>query len=597
MSKQSPKRLTYNKLDVKQPSDAPGILARARKWFSGSVASGIIIGILLFIVFNFYVFASIVDLDSFFYAFLLLSILTDGLLVLVHVQRRAVKQRKYYYEASKLTVVIACYNGQDVIAQTIAAAHKHVPMDRIIVVSDASTDKTNEIVKQSGARLIVNQTNLHKVRSIDAGVAQVTTPYVLILDDDTLIDKTFIPTSMLDEGYTAVAFNVMPIPKKTILNELQRFEYRSTMTLSKQLRASVGAIGNVSGAIGLYRTKDLKQQFTLHSGQFAGEDEQRTLLAHMQGEGKGVAYIDSEVRTLAPATYKALFKQRAFSWSLSVPELLFLYARVIMSPRFHFTLKAEKAYQVYIYLTDPLRMLFLWTLIMRPSHLIYTYGFYMILNIIIWLRTGAKDRFLVVALTPVYTLCLTICRFIGYFYWLKVKIQYLAQGLHKPVHNRKLLAEYAMVFMVIAASWYVSVMNFRSDLHLFNKIRSERLNDNESQFAYVESPGLIPNGIARSADDSTIAIFMVQGDNARVVAHKAVDQFMLDTQQLVTLTDAQRWQVDKRVAQSIALADNSSRNVVVQVPKDVIREALQMVDNQQLSQQSPQVVDATKGTL
>jgi cellulose synthase/poly-beta-1,6-N-acetylglucosamine synthase-like glycosyltransferase len=537
------------------------------------ITSGLTVGILLFIIINFYIFSSIVNLNSFFYAFMILSLLTDGLFIFLHLPRRAQKQDKLYFDPTKVTIVISSYNGQDVIEETVRNANKHVPLDQIIVLSDASTDNTAEVARKTGARVIVNKHNLHKVRSLNEGIKQVKTPYVLILDDDTLIGETFIPTSLLDDGYTAVAFNVMPLEQKTIINELQRFEYRATMQLAKQLRASVGAIGNISGAIGLYRTSDLRKQFTLHSGQFAGEDEQRALLVHMYGEGKGIAYTSSLVVTKAPETYKALFKQRAYSWSLAVPELFFLYMRVLFSTKFHYTLKAEKAYQVYIYLTDPLRILFAWTLIMRPRNLVLMYAFYSVLNILIWLRLGTKDSLRSVLLTPVYTLALTVCRFIGYFYWFRVKAQYLAKRLHAPVAGRHLLLEYCFVGLIVIGSWGISVVHFRNDLNLFKQIQTERLNDNDAQFSYDFSSDLRPADASNDTPkDNAIAILMSQGDNPRAIAHKAVDEYAADNR--VFVAEENRRQVDQEIAKGMQALPAYEPSTYVPVSKELIRTAI-----------------------
>src|SRR6202007_1364109 len=110
----------------------------------------------------------------------------------------------------------------------------------------------------------------------------------------------------------AVAFNVLPIRSETLINELQQFEYRQSMQLGKNVRAADGSIGNISGAIGLFKTADLIKQVTRHSGQFAGEDEQRTLLVHLFSEGKGITYTDTTVNTEAPATWLSLYRQRAY---------------------------------------------------------------------------------------------------------------------------------------------------------------------------------------------------------------------------------------------------------------------------------------------
>lgn len=547
-------------------------------WISRLLSSSIILGILFFIVVSFYVFSSIITLNSFFYVFLLLSLLTDGIFILIHIYRRSGGHRKLSFNPSKLTVVIASYNGEDVIEDTIQNAKAHVPAKQIIVVSDASTDRTAEVARATGVRVLINSRNLHKVGSINTAMAHVGTPYVLILDDDTLIGETFIPTSLLDDGYSAVAFNVMPVEGHTFINKLQRFEYRISMQVSKNLRAAKGAIGNVSGAIGLYHTKDLLNQVALHSGQFAGEDEQRTLLAHLYGKGKGITYTDSLVLTKPPETYLQLFRQRAFSWSLSSPELFTLYWRVLLSPRFHYLLKADKAYLVYIYLTDPLRILFMWSMFMRPANILLAYGFYLVLNTTIWIRLGRKDSFGVILLMPVYTLGLTICRFIAHFYWLKEKSKYLARRLYRPVHGRRLLIEYTLVFFVILGSWLLSVKHFIGDVHLFQKMQSEQLTSNEGVFHYEPASGAAL--VAQAPPDAPYFIIPIDtGDNSRAIAHKAVTQFTTEHPELLTvvLNDDLRWKIDAWLEDRLPAYDPSAPQAGVTINKDLIMQAITAV--------------------
>lgn len=545
-------------------------------WIGGVASSAIILGILFFIVINFYVFSSIVNLNTFFYAFLLLSLLTDGLFIFAHLPRRngSKEDDTVYFNPEKLTIVIACHNGEDVIGRTIANALVHVPASQVIVVSDASSDNTAEVARKTGVRVIENKRNLHKVGSINAAMPFVDTPYVLILDDDTLIGKTLIPTSLLDAGYTAVAFNVMPLKEKTLINELQRFEYRTSMQVGKNMRAAAGAIGNVSGAIGLYHTSDLLKQIKKHSGQFAGEDEQRTLLAHLDGEGKGITYTDSLVLTLAPDSYRSLFKQRAFSWSLSVPELFVMYWRVLLSHRFHYLLKGEKAYLIYIYLTDPLRMLFCWTLFLRPSHMLVAYGFYFALNVLIWFRTGCRDTFRSVVFSPVYAMGLTVSRFVGHFYWLKEKSLYLAKGLHRQVTGRKLLLEYVVVLAIIIGSWGMSIQHFRTELHMFDKIRTEsQLTSNEDAFSYNDNLPATSIAFAAAPSDATyIRVMFEKGDTKRAIAHKAVDAYL--AQKPVAGIESQRWRIDDALAVNIASLDGMNAGEGVQVDKSLIEAAI-----------------------
>lgn len=501
--------------------------------FWSYVTSGVIVAILLFIIVNFYIFSSIISVDTFLLMFLILTLITDGLFLLAHLLRRPLKNPTYSFDPRKVSAVLACYNGADEIGPTIEQLARHIPKNQIIVVSDASTDNTAEVARSYGVQVIENKENVNKAFSISIGVHAVKTRYVLILDDDVLIGDAVIPTSLLDDGYSAVAFNVQPIKTDTFINALQMFEYRASMHIGKNLRAKASAVGNVSGAIGLFRTRDLRKQAFLHSGQFAGEDEQRTILSHIYGSGSGVTYVDETVYTHVPNTLHALYRQRSYGWSLSVPELIPLYLKVLFSPKYHYLLKSEKAYNLYIYLTDPLRLLFLWTLLLRPRYIFLTFSLYLLLNTAMWLKTGRKDQFLVVLVYPFYSLFLGVFRQIGNFYWFKVKYVYFKKRFHHRVYSRRMVAEAMFVAVIFVGSWSVSAWHFNQERNLFNKVQASRLEENVQNFGYeYEQPANqlatiqqlnmpISTG-AQPAASTSIAVEVETGDTVRSITHKLV---------------------------------------------------------------------------
>lgn len=401
--------------------------------------------------------------NSFLIGIIFLSASTDGFFLLMTVFRKNARYQRDTFDPKKLSILIACYNGEKIISETIRQALTKVPKKQIFVVSDASTDKTNDVVKGAGVNLIVNEINKNKALSISHAIEFIKTEYVLILDDDTHIENTFIPTSLLDKGYSAVAFNVMPEPQDTLVNKLQQFEYRKSMVLGKKLRAEIGAIGNVSGAIGLFRTSDLISQARKHSGQFGGEDQQRTMMVHLESEGRGIAYTDSTVLTEAPETFSKLFRQRYRSWNCSTHETFVLLWKIILSPKLHLVLKLEKAYLVFILLTDPLRMLFSITIFLHPLNFLILYTFYLILETVCWIRVGRKDKYYIVILTPIYGLVKTLARFIAHFWWFKLKYDYLVRKkFHIYITERPLILEYSIVALILTITWMYVIYVARS---------------------------------------------------------------------------------------------------------------------------------------
>lgn len=100
----------------------------------------------------------------------------------------------------KLSVIICCYNEQAtigrVIAQTQAVALPAGWTREIIVVDNASTDGTQEILRQIDdpeIRVIFHERNMGKGMSIRTGIANMTGDYMLIQDADLEYDPAEHP--------------------------------------------------------------------------------------------------------------------------------------------------------------------------------------------------------------------------------------------------------------------------------------------------------------------------------------------------------------------------------------------------------------------
>ncbi len=384
---------------------------------------------------------------------------TDGLLLVFSTGRRSpATHQGPAVRQEDVSVIIACYNGADVIGETLESLLVHIAPENIIVVSDCSTDDTVAVARSFGVRVVENRFNRNKPLSVSRVAPMVTTPYTLIIDDDTHVGPEPIPVELLDDGAAAVAFDVMPIETGTLVNRMQTYEYRKSMTLAKALMSEVGAVGNVSGAVGLFRTADLRRQASRHSGHFPGEDLQRTLLAHLESEGRGVAFSSNQVVTLAPSSWRALYGQRAKKWGPAEHELLFLNLKLMLDPRVHYSLRYERGYSVFVLLTDPLRMLFFASLLFSPGYFLFLYLLYLPLEVAAWLRTGRKDPVAVVLLAPVYNLFKLVARFRAHFRWFQLKWDYLfRRKYHRLVAGRNLLIEYAGVVAMLAVAWIVTV--------------------------------------------------------------------------------------------------------------------------------------------
>lgn len=322
--------------------------------------------------------------------------------------------KKSLYKArediSKVTVVIPTMNGASTIGMTIENLLRKFHSSSIVVISNGSSDDTVAVAKSYNVPVIDIATPIGKVEAINRGLHMVMTPYVLILDDDTLLDNAVIPTNALDAGYVGVAFRVFPI-RKGWLSTVQSHEYRKSMDIGRGFQSTTGTVLSISGAIGLFYTKELLRQITQHTGEFSGEDLQRTLLVHLEKENKGVVLADSIVRTDVPGTIGSLFRQRAFGWYPGQYANMFIYLKLLLRRRTPFKLKLESFFTIFIITAlDPIRLVALPVLLFTPAYMIIFYLTYVISETVPYMMMGRQEPYWVILLSPFYGLFDFLCR-------------------------------------------------------------------------------------------------------------------------------------------------------------------------------------------
>lgn len=448
------------------------IVKTRKKVVSWAESSFLLIMLVVFLVF-FYGFllkrALGGDITSIFIT-LFSAFFLDKLLITIHLLRKPQPHEHYSCDPKKVSILFATWNPDlAVLKETIEQAKTKVPANQIIVIVDKCQNQSEvyTFVKTLGVKVFRNKKRMQKAHSLCNGLKHVRTPYVLIMDDDTFIGEITVPTSLLDDGYAAVSFSLLPKSTGTLAVDFQVFEYRRAMVINKGLRCMEGTVANVSGAIGLYRKEDLLYQVGRHSGQCGGEDQQRTALTHLYSTAeKGVTFVNEEVYTMVPDTWKKLFKQRAFKWNRAVHENFWLFLRMVVSTKTAFLLKFDRAYQIFVLLTDPLRilnLLLLFFLIKAPD--LITLGMLLLLSLLwqfwIYFKLGRKDKWYIVILYPLYSKFRRITRFIAHFWWLVAKSEYyFIYQWHKPVRKRKILIEYISTVLIIAGFWALTIIKF-----------------------------------------------------------------------------------------------------------------------------------------
>lgn len=95
-----------------------------------------------------------------------------------------------------VSVIIPVFNGEEYIGQAIQSVlEQSIKVDEIIVIDDASTDKTAQIVKGDFSRWVHyerNNKNMERCYSRNLGVSLARGEYVFLLDHDDLWEKSHV---------------------------------------------------------------------------------------------------------------------------------------------------------------------------------------------------------------------------------------------------------------------------------------------------------------------------------------------------------------------------------------------------------------------
>ncbi len=96
---------------------------------------------------------------------------------------------------ARVSIIITTHNAKEFIKQTIECALNQThPNKEVIVIDDASTDGTHQILKDYKNRIIYvrNEENLERSRSRNKGAGLSTGEFIFFLDQDDLWEKDYV---------------------------------------------------------------------------------------------------------------------------------------------------------------------------------------------------------------------------------------------------------------------------------------------------------------------------------------------------------------------------------------------------------------------
>ena len=112
---------------------------------------------------------------------------------------------------NKLNVVVPCYNEEKTIKQLITRVLEQEVVREVIIINDASTDNSGQLIKQIEDKRVLyfeNSKNLGKGASVKKGFTLATSEYVLIQDADLEYSPEEYPRLLkpLESGFADAVF-------------------------------------------------------------------------------------------------------------------------------------------------------------------------------------------------------------------------------------------------------------------------------------------------------------------------------------------------------------------------------------------------------
>ncbi len=211
-----------------------------------------------------------------------------------------------------LTVLVPAYNEAESVADTIRSLQaQSVPIDEIVVIDDCSTDATGEVARSLGATVLRPPSNTgSKAGAQSFALAHVSTPYVMAIDADTVLDPRAVERILLairEPGVAAACGFVLPRRVRTLWERGRYIEYLFAFTFYKPIQDHYARPLISSGCFSIYRT-DVVRACGGWSNRTMAEDMDLTWTLYHRGYG--VRFVPEAVSyPLEPHNYHFLSKQ------------------------------------------------------------------------------------------------------------------------------------------------------------------------------------------------------------------------------------------------------------------------------------------------
>jgi poly-beta-1,6-N-acetyl-D-glucosamine synthase len=281
-----------------------------------------------------------------------------------------------------VSIVLAAHNEEQVIVRALDSIRRSTyRYYEVIVADDASTDLTEQLVRDYQGRHPEMDLHLHRMRSNAGKGAALNSvlrrhargEFVMTLDADSLLAPNAVANALSyfeDPCVAGVAANVRIIDEPTVLGVLQRFEHMIGYR-SKKLYSVTNCEFVVGGVASTYRMRVLRKVDFYDTDTLTEDIGLSTKVTSLGNRRFRMVYgADVVAMTEGVLTFRALARQR-YRWKYGSMQNLVKYHRMIGNPSRRYS-RTLTMYRL------PMAVLSEFTLLVSP--LAWTYAAYMSLT-------------------------------------------------------------------------------------------------------------------------------------------------------------------------------------------------------------------------
>jgi cellulose synthase/poly-beta-1,6-N-acetylglucosamine synthase-like glycosyltransferase len=244
-----------------------------------------------------------------------------------------------------VSVVIPGHNEEEAVERCVLSLWEQSrPPDEIVVVSDGSTDRMPDKLRDLQERGLIQEAHCTQLRggkaaALNLGIGRTKGNIIVVIDCDCTLDRHALKNIIepfSDPGTGAVVGNIMVRnAKASLIATCQAIEYLICISLGKRAADVIDGINCISGAFGAFRRETMERL----GGYDAGGSEDLEITFRVREADLKIRFASNAIiYTDVPTTVPVFIRQR-FSWdqyTLNYRNRKHGYLLNPLSPRFNF---------------------------------------------------------------------------------------------------------------------------------------------------------------------------------------------------------------------------------------------------------------------